>query len=48
MEGVNSTVIKVQERLSDCARRASQMRPHEWEEMERWAGVNCDGRDLQV
>ena len=39
-------VIKVQEWLSYCARKASQMRQHEWEEMERWAGVNCGPKDL--
>ena len=24
------------------------MRQREWEEMVRWAGVNCGGRDLRV
>ena len=48
MERVNDTVIKVQERLSDCARRVSRMMQHEWEEKERWAGVNCGRRKLWV
>ena len=29
-------VIKIQELLSDCARRASRMGQREWEEKERW------------
>ena len=36
MERVNGTVIKVQKRLSERARKASQLRQRGWEEKEIW------------
>jgi hypothetical protein len=39
---VDHTAIKIQEIRSDCAHRASRMRQHEWEDKDRWVGVDCD------
>lgn len=39
-------VIKIQELLLDCTGRASRMRQRDWEEKERWDGVDCGMRDL--
>ena len=41
-------MIKVQERLSDCAPKALQMKQREWEEKERRVGVDCGRRDFMV
>ena len=43
---VDDTVIKNQELLSDCTRRASRTRQREWEENGRRVGVECGKRDF--
>ena len=45
MEQVNNAVIRVQERLSDCAPKALQMKQREWEK-ERRVGVETLWYDL--
>lgn len=45
-ENESTTVVKVQERPSDCARGASRMRQREWVEKERWVGMNCGRIEL--
>ena len=47
MEQVNNAVIRVQERLSDCAPKALHMKQREWEK-ERRVGVDCGRRDFMV
>ena len=43
---VVDTVIAIPELRSDCVHRAPRRRKHEWEEKDRWVGVDCDRRGL--